>query len=51
MKGGFTITKEVERVDKCQIMEAFMMGNGKMVFGMVKEFILGIMVIPIKGNG
>ena len=51
MKGGFITTKEVEMVEQYFMMDMFMMGNGKIIFGMVKEFILGLVVRYIKVNG
>ena len=38
MKGGFTTTKEVERVEKYILSEIFMRGNGKTIVYMAKEY-------------
>ena len=51
MKGGFTTNNKVKRVDKCYLTVKFTRGNGNMVKQMVKDKILGLVVISIKVNG
>ena len=50
MKGGFITTKEVEMVEQYFMMDMFMMGNGKIICGMVKVLLRGLVVLSIKVN-
>ena len=50
MKGGFTTTKEVERVEKYILSEIFMRGNGKTIFHMAKEYLKCLVVLSQKDS-
>ena len=50
MKGGFEITKKMESVYKYLIMERITRVKLKIICGMVKEFIRGLVAVYIKVN-
>ena len=50
MKGGSTITKQVEKADQWMQLEMFTWGYSKKMSAMVKEFTFGLTVSSIKEN-